>query len=125
MKANTDAELDAIDIAPNQGKLLYLLAKRILEIGTLGGYSSIWMGRALPQDGKLITCEIDPKHARFALSNVKNAGLENIVEVKVGPAMITLEKLGAQGDAVEKFDMLFIDEDKENDVGYLKWALEF
>ena len=130
MKANTAAELDAIDVAPNQGKLLYLLAKmnnakRILEIGTLGGYSAIWMGKALPKNGQLITCEIEPEHARIAQANVNNAGLEKIVEIKLGPALESLEKMGAQEGGVEKFDMVFIDADKENNVGYLKWALEF
>jgi predicted O-methyltransferase YrrM len=130
LKANKASDLDAIDVAPNQGKLLYLLAKmnnakRILEIGTLGGYSAIWMAKALPKDGKLITCELEPEHARIAQSNVQNAGLEKIVEIKLGPAIQTLEKMGAQEGGVEKFDMVFIDADKENNVGYLKWALEF
>lgn len=97
--------------------------KRILEIGTLGGYSAIWFAKALPSDGKLITLELDPKHASIAESNIKNAGFENVVEVRVGPALESLDKMAKESP--EPFDMVFIDADKENNVGYLKWALEF
>jgi predicted O-methyltransferase YrrM len=129
LKANAAAELDAIDVAPNQGKLLYLLAKmnncrRILEVGTLGGYSAIWLAKALPADGKLITLEIEPEHAKIAQTNIERAGLEKIIEIKLGAAIETLEKMGKEG-GVEKFDLVFIDADKDNNSGYLKWALEF
>lgn len=129
LKANEAANLDAIDVSPNEGKMLYLLAKmnhakRILEIGTLGGYSSIWFAKAVPSDGKVITLELQPEYARIARSNIANAGFDSIVEVKVGPALKTLETMGAAG-GVEPFDLVFIDADKDNNVGYLKWALEF
>lgn len=129
LQANHAADLDEIDVAPNQGKLLYLLAKmnhckRILEVGTLGGYSSIWFAKAVPADGKVITLELEPEHATVARSNIANAGFESIVEVKVGPALETLERMGKEG-GVEPFDLVFIDADKENNPGYVKWALEF
>lgn len=130
LKANRASSLDEIDVAPNDGKLLYLLAKmnrsrRILEVGTLGGYSSIWLAKAVaPAGGKVITLELEPEHARVARSNIKNAGFEGIVEVKVGPALETLEEMG-KGNEVEPFDLVFIDADKQNNVGYLRWALQF
>jgi predicted O-methyltransferase YrrM len=90
LAANAAAELDQIDVAPNQGKLLNLLAKmnhvkRYLEVGTLGGYSAIWVAKALLPDGKAITLEIDPQHAAITSSNFKNAGIDKLIEVKVGP----------------------------------------
>jgi len=129
LKTNAASNLDAIDVAPNEGKLLYLLAKmnrckRILEIGTLGGYSAIWFAKAVPSDGKVITLELEAEYAKIASGNIANAGFEGVVEVKVGPALETLEQMGKAG-GVEPFDMVFIDADKQNNVGYLKWALEF
>jgi predicted O-methyltransferase YrrM len=130
LKANENNQLDSIDVAPNQGKLLYLLAKmnnskRVLEVGTLGGYSAIWLAKALPSaaSSKIITLEIEEEHARVARQNIANAGFESVVEVKLGPAMQTLEEMGKQG--TEPFDFVFIDADKENNAGYLKWSLEF
>ncbi len=128
LEANAAAALPAIDVAPNQGKLLSLLArmqraKRVLEIGTLGGYSTIWLARALPADGRLITLEIDAKHACVAAANLERAGLGSIVEVRVGPALESLAKL-AEEDAAA-FDLIFIDADKPNNPAYLEWAVRF
>lgn len=120
------AGLPEIAVAPNQGKLLCLLAKikgarRILEIGTLGGYSTIWMARALPEDGKLIALELDPSCAAVAQKNIARAGLAEKVEIRVGPALETLAALQAEG--AEPFDLIFIDADKENNPGYFERAL--
>src|SRR5260370_2687582 len=109
--AKKAAELPAIDVAANQGKLLQLLAKlagarRILEIGTLGGYSTIWLARALPTDGRLITLEFNPKHAEIARANIECAGLTQIVEIRVGAALDALAKL--QNENSEPFDLIFI-----------------
>jgi predicted O-methyltransferase YrrM len=127
LKANTEAGLPAIDVSPNQGKLLYLLAKlkaakNILEIGTLGGYSSVWLARALPEDGHIVTLEFSEKHANVAKENVRNAGLENKIDIIVGPALETLPTLEKKG--FSSFDFIFIDADKPNNPNYLKWALE-
>ncbi|TVY71242.1 O-methyltransferase MdmC [Lachnellula suecica] len=127
LKANARSSLNAIDVSPVHGKLLYLLAKitnakRILEFGTLGGYSAIWFAKALPKGGKLITCELEPKHAQVAQSNIDNAGLTDKVEIRLGPALETIERMGREG--VEDFDMVFIDADKENNAAYFKFALE-
>ncbi|MBS2967926.1 O-methyltransferase [Metabacillus sp. KIGAM252] len=124
LKANSDANLPAIDVSPNQGKFLHLLAKlkrakNILEIGTLGGYSSIWLARALPEDGYLTTLEYDPRHAKVAEENIRNAGLEKKINVLVGAALDTLPSLKGK-----EFDFIFIDADKPNNPHYLKWALE-
>lgn len=126
LKANAEAGLPAIDVSPNQGKLLYLLAKlkgakNILEIGTLGGYSSVWLARALPEDGHLVTLEFSEKHAEVANENIRNAGLENQIEIIVGPALGTLPILKKR---LLSFDLIFIDADKPNTPEYLKWALE-
>ena len=123
LKANASAGLPAIDVAPNQGKLLYLLAQmmgaqRILEIGTLGGYSTIWLARALPSGGKIVTLEFEPRHAEVARANVARAGLAHAVEIKVGAALETLPLLEGQ-----VFDLVFIDADKPNNPHYLAWAL--
>jgi predicted O-methyltransferase YrrM len=128
LQANAEAGLPTIDIAPNQGKFLQLLvqlrgARRILEIGTLGGYSSIWMARALPADGHLTTLEFSPKHAEVARANIARAGLEKKVEIRVGPALETLAKMETEG--TEPFDLIFIDADKPNTPNYLTWALKF
>jgi predicted O-methyltransferase YrrM len=129
LKANAAANLDEIDVAPNQGKLLYLLAKmnqvkRYLEVGTLGGYSALWVAKALPSDGRIVTLEIEPEHARVAQSNIANAGFAHLAEVKVGPALESLEAMEKEGP-VEPFDMVFIDADKENNAAYFHWALKF
>jgi predicted O-methyltransferase YrrM len=126
LAANHAAGLPAIDVAPNQGKLLKLLAemqgaKRILEIGTLGGYSTIWLARALPKDGQLVTLEAEAKHADVARANVARAGLAEIVDVRVGKALDTLPKLAAEKGA--PFDFVFIDADKPSNPDYLAWAL--
>jgi predicted O-methyltransferase YrrM len=123
LRANAEAGLPTIDVAPNQGKLLHLLAqmlgaRSILEIGTLGGYSTIWLARALPAGGKLVTLEADPKHAEVARANLARAGLAQVVDVRVGPALDTLPSLLGQ-----QFDMVFIDADKPNNPVYLGWAV--
>jgi len=116
-KALSDSDaagLPPINVAPNQGKLLELLAKshgarRILEIGTLGGYSTIWLARSLSEGGQLISLELESKHADVARSNVMRAGLESVVEIRVGPASSSLRDL--IGEKVEPFDLIFIDAD--------------
>ena len=128
LQANAAAGLPTIDVAPNQGKLLYLLARiqgsrRILEIGTLGGYSTIWLARALPADGRLITMEFEPRHAAVAQSNINRAGLAERVEIRVGAALGSLAQLATENP--EPFDMIFIDADKDNYPNYLPWALKF
>ena len=120
------AGLPAINVTAPQGKLLQLIAqmrgaRRILELGTLGGYSTIWMGRALPPDGELLTLEIDPTHAAVARHNVDRAGLADRVQVVLGPASETLAKLAADG--VEPFDLVFIDADKANIDTYFEASL--
>ncbi|MBL7649530.1 MAG: O-methyltransferase [Candidatus Hydrogenedentes bacterium] len=121
------AGLDPISVSPMQGKLLNLLvqlngARRILEIGTLGGYSTIWMARALPEGGKLITLELQEKHAEVAGKNVARAGLSDKVEIRVGAALDSLKALEAEGGA--PFDLIFIDADKENIPGYYEGAMK-
>ncbi|MEV6806885.1 O-methyltransferase [Streptomyces sp. NPDC051132] len=121
------AGLPAIAVSPPQGKLLQLLAqtqgaRHILEIGTLGGYSTIWLGRALPEDGRLISLEYSAKHADVAVRNISRAGLERIVEVRVGPALESLPKLADENPA--PFDLVFVDADKANNRHYLEWALK-
>ncbi|HET6874011.1 MAG TPA: O-methyltransferase [Acidimicrobiales bacterium] len=116
--------LPPIAVSPPQGKLLYLLAKsigagRILEIGTLGGFSTIWMARALPADGRLVTLELDSHHAEVARRNLERAGVGGRVEVRVGPALETLPTLEDQGP----FDLVFIDADKANIPAYFDWSV--
>ncbi|HEX5126834.1 MAG TPA: O-methyltransferase, partial [Rhodocyclaceae bacterium] len=121
LEASTAAGLPPINVAPNQGKLLHLLARmqrarRILEIGTLGGYSTIWLARALPADGRLVTLEIDPQHASVARANIAHAGLSDLVDLRVGMALETLPKLAAEG--CDPFDLVFIDADKPSNADY-------
>ncbi|MEU9079627.1 O-methyltransferase [Kitasatospora sp. NPDC048538] len=121
------AGLPHISVAPNQGKLLHLLAltqgaRRILEVGTLGGYSAIWLARALPADGTLITLEIDPKHAEVARGNLAHAGLDKVAEVRLGRAADSLAALVQDG--TEPFDLVFIDADKPSNPEYFRRALE-
>ncbi|MFB7372362.1 O-methyltransferase [Streptomyces sp. NPDC056222] len=123
---STAAGLPEIAVAPNQGKLLNLLvatrgARTVLEIGTLGAYSTIWMARALPADGRMITLEYNPAHAEVARANIARAGLDSIVEVRTGAALDTLPKLEAEGAG--PFDFVFIDADKANNPHYVEWAL--
>lgn len=127
LQAAEDANLPPIQVAPNQGKLLAILAqsigaRSILELGTLGGYSTIWLARALPTGGKLITLEADPKHAEVAQANIARAGLADVVEVRVGKALDTLPKLAAEGHG--PFDLVFIDADKPSTPAYFEWALK-
>ncbi len=127
LQVNAAAGLPVIDVAPNQGKFLHLLARiqgarSILEIGTLGGYSTIWLARALPSDGRLITLEYDPKHAEIAQSNITRAGLDQIVEVKVGLALDSLIQLHKENQG--PFDFIFIDADKKGNPDYFQWALK-
>lgn len=127
IQSTIDADLPKINVAPNQGKLLHMLAqiqgaRRILEIGTLAGYSTIWLARALPADGKLITLEANLKHAEVACGNINRAGLSNLVEVRVGAALDTLPQLEIGGQA--PFDLVFIDADKANNPDYFTWALK-
>lgn len=126
LAACVEADLPAISVTPSQGKLLHLLArllgaKNILEIGTLGGYSTIWLARALPADGRLITMEFDAKHAMIAGENIANAGLADMVELREGKALDLLPELAAEG--LETFDLIFIDADKCNNPQYFEWAL--
>ena len=127
LAANAAAELPSIDVSPSQGKFLQLLAqlrgaRRILEIGTLGGYSTICLARALPPGGRLVTLEVDAKHAGVAQANVAGAGFADVVEIRVGPALETLARMEREG--AEAFDMIFIDADKPNNPAYLGWALK-
>jgi predicted O-methyltransferase YrrM len=122
LAANAAAGLPAIDVAPNQGRLLHILARmvgarRILEIGTLGGYSTIWLARALAAGGRLVTLEAEPRHATVARANIAAAGLADRVEVVVGPALATLPTLAGP------FDFVFIDADKRSNADYLGEAL--
>jgi predicted O-methyltransferase YrrM len=126
LTANAAAELPAIDVSPNLGKLLHLLARmqraeRILEIGTLGGYSTIWLARALPPAGKLITLELQTRHAEVALANIKRAGLASQVDLRVGRALDSLESLARERAA--PFDFVFIDADKQGMADYVEWAI--
>ena len=126
LQASSEAGLPPISVSPTQGKLLNLLARvrgarAILEIGTLGGYSAIWMARALPADGRLVTLEVDPKHADVARASIARAGLAERVEVRLGPALDTLQRLGAENAG--PFDLIFIDADKPTLPEYFRWAL--
>ncbi len=125
-KASAAAGLPDIAVSPSQGKLLHLLvrmqgARRILEIGTLGGYSTIWMARALPRGGRLVTLEFDPKHFEVAKANLARAGLSKLVEQRLGPAIKSLPQLAKEKKG--PFDFVFIDADKEQTAEYFAWAL--
>ncbi len=127
LRANAAAGLPPYDVSPNQGKLLELLARiqgarSILEIGTLGGYSTIWLARALPPGGRIVTLEIDPKHAEVARANFARAGVAGAIELRVGNALETLPHLVAEGCG--PFDLVFIDADKQNNPQYVASALE-
>ena len=121
------AGLPPIAVTPNQGKLLGLLARvqraqRILELGTLGGYSTIWLARALPAGGRLITLEANAGYAEIARANIARAGLAERVELRVAPALETLPRLVDEGAG--PFDLIFIDADKQNNPGYFEWSLK-
>ena len=127
VKANHDAGLPAIDVSPLQGKFLEVVAqmtkaKHVLEIGLLGGYSTIWMARALPRDGRIVTLEFEPKHAAVARENLRNAGLDSKVDIRIGPALESLPKIASEGAG--PFDLIFIDADKENNPQYLEWSIK-
>ncbi|HEV3093870.1 MAG TPA: O-methyltransferase [Solirubrobacteraceae bacterium] len=127
LAASEAAGLPPIAVTPNQGKLLELLvriqgARRVLELGTLGGYSTIWLARGLPKGGRLVTLELDPEYAAVAEANIARAGVADSVELRVGPALETLAAMHAAGE--EAFDLIFIDADKQNYPGYLEWSLK-
>jgi predicted O-methyltransferase YrrM len=127
LKNAEQAGLPAINVSPNEGKLLYLLAKisgarRILEIPTLGGYSTTWLARAIPPDGQLITLEVDPRNAEVARKNLRLAGRDGQVEVRVGNAAETMRQIASAGEG--PFDLVFIDADKPRYVEYSRLALE-
>ncbi|MBN9314558.1 MAG: O-methyltransferase [Devosia sp.] len=126
LSANAAAGLRPIDVSAAQGKFLHLLvrmsgARRVLEVGTLGAYSTIWMAKALPDGGKVVTLEYDPHHAQVARQNIERAGLSSVIEVRVGAAAETLPILAAESQ--EPFDFVFIDADKPNNTTYLDWAI--
>jgi len=127
LRASAAAGLPSIAVSPCQGKLLQLLAqlhgaRTILEIGTLGGYSTIWLARALPPGGRLITLEVNPQYAEVARANIARANLSEAVEFRVGPALETLSRLAHEGRG--PFDLIFIDADKPSTPDYFRWALK-
>ncbi len=127
MKAIEAAGLPSISVAPHEGRLLWILARmlgarNILEIGTLGGYSTIWLARALAPGGRMITLEFSPKHAEVARENIARAGFAEMVEVRVGPALDSLPVIAKEGRG--PFDLVFIDADKKNNWEYFVWALK-
>jgi predicted O-methyltransferase YrrM len=127
IEASAKAELPAIAVTPNQGKLLQILARlvnaqKVLEIGTLGGYSTIWLARALPETGRLISLEVNPKHAEVARGSIERAGLSKKVEIRLGRALDTLPKLARE--ASRPFDLIFIDADKASIPEYFTWSLK-
>jgi predicted O-methyltransferase YrrM len=126
LESSRAAGLPAINVSPNQGRLLEMLARilsarTILEIGTLGAYSTIWLARGMQTGGRLITLEADPAHAAVALANIARAGLQNVVELRLGSASDTLPQISAERRG--PFDLIFIDADKENIPSYFEWAL--
>jgi predicted O-methyltransferase YrrM len=127
LAASERAGLVGGPISASQGRMLELLvrisgSRRVLEIGTLGGYSTIWLARGLPQDGHVVTLELNAHHADVARANIASVGLEERIGVLVGPALSTMDKLVAERS--EPFDLIFIDADKQNNPGYLQWALK-
>jgi predicted O-methyltransferase YrrM len=127
LDANREAGMPAIDVPPLLGKFLDVMvrtcsARRVLEIGTLGGYSTIWMARALPPEGRVITLELEARHAEIARENLKAAGVLDQVEIRVGAALDSLRELHAGGAA--PFDLVFIDADKQSMPEYLEWSLK-
>ena len=127
LRSSAAAGLPDIQVSPTQGKLLHLLAKtlgarRVLEIGTLGGYSTIWLARALPKDGRLVTLEVEAKHAEVASANIARAGLQDRVEIRLGRALETLPKILAE--KLGPFDLFFLDADKANTRAYFEWTLK-
>ncbi len=127
LAASQAADLPAIQVSALQGRMLMLLAqamgaRRILEIGTLGGYSSIWLARGLPRDGVLVTLESEPRHAEVATANIAKAGFSAVAEVVLGPALDSLAELVNKG--VRPFDLIFIDADKPSYPAYLEWSLK-
>lgn len=127
LEVSSKSGLPAISVSPNQGKLLQILAQivgaqSILEIGTLGGYSTIWLARGLRAGGHLITLELDPKHAEVAQLNVSRAGLKDVVEIRIGSALEILPRLSSERRG--PFDLIFIDADKQNIPAYFEWALK-
>jgi predicted O-methyltransferase YrrM len=127
LDCNISGGLPPHDVSPVQGKFLHLLvrmigARRVLEIGTLGAYSTIWLARALPTSGRVVTLEFDPHYAEVARRNIERAGLSDRVDLRVGPALDILPSVEADG--IGPFDLVFIDADKPNNPGYLEWALK-
>ena len=127
LQTSVAGNLPPIQVTPTQGKLLQLLARtvnarHILEIGTLGAYSTIWLARALPSDGKLITLEANPKHAEISRGNIANAGLGHLVELRLGLALESLPKLAAE--KLPPFDLIFIDANKDQMPEYFEWSLK-
>ncbi len=126
LAANSAGGLPAIDVSAAQGRFLELLvsmtgAKKVLEIGTLGGYSTLWMARALPPGGRIVTLEFSPRHAEVAKANFARAGATDKIELRVGAALDSLP--GVEEDGLAPFDLVFIDADKPNNPGYLDWAV--
>ena len=127
LRSSEENGLPQINVSANEGRLLYMLAKlsgakRMLEIGTLGGYSTIWLARALPEGGSLLSLEYSPKHAEVARANIERAGLSDRVEVRVGAGLDLLPQIASNSEG--PFDLFFIDADKENYPGYLDWAIK-
>jgi len=127
LQASADAGLPSIQVSPLQAKLLHVLARlqgarNILEIGTLGGYSAIWLARALPPGGRLLTLEADAKHADVARASFARAGLTGVIELRLGPALDTLPQIAAEGHG--PFDLIFIDANKNHMAEYFDWALK-
>jgi predicted O-methyltransferase YrrM len=128
LEESAEAGLPPIAVSPNLGKLLNLLARlvpsrRVLEIGTLAGYSTIWLARALPEGGQVVTLEADPRHAEIARANFVRAGLSHVIDLRLGRALETLPQIAAEQK--QPFDLIFIDADKVNTAEYFDWALRF
>ncbi|WP_193180153.1 O-methyltransferase [Nisaea sediminum] len=127
LDASEASDLPAISVSANVGKFLQLLARmigarKVLEVGTLGGYSTLWFASALPADGKVVTLEFEPLHAEVARGNFREAGYADRIEVRVGPALDSFP--GVEADGIGPFDLAFIDADKKNNPGYFEWALK-